>query len=188
MLNFQKFFVTLAVLSMPFSIEASSKYDLDDFEGNYISYTFSAGGASLFILNSALTAPGPFVNSGVSVSAISQFFIDKRGNGIINFLSYSEFSGNEENIFLGFAAIIRTVNGVPTFPFTVQITDPVHGVGNFVFTDYPVTGENQTYGFVSIKHDGKIREIYLNATSITAPGGNAVPSPLQTVATRQKGC
>lgn len=184
MLKFSKLALILTALSMPYLLEAKSKYDLDDFEGNYISYTFSTGGAAVFTTG----GPGPvtIIENGQSISAISQFYIDKRGNGIVNFLSYTSFIATD--IFIGFVLNIATVNGSPTFTFTVQITDPIHGAGNFVFNNYPVSGQTESFDFVAIKNDGKIREIDLNCFSITPASTSTIVAPLQMVAKRQKGC
>ncbi|MBX9703630.1 MAG: hypothetical protein K2X39_05710, partial [Silvanigrellaceae bacterium] len=62
----------LCTILLPFVTYADFK--LSDFEGNYTTYSSSAGG---------ITVPD---SNNASVTVISQLTIDKNGNGKINFL------------------------------------------------------------------------------------------------------
>lgn len=138
-------------------------YDLDDFEGDYISRAYSVGGNNVYTEGSN-TNPTSIIVVGDALSSVAQFHIDKRGHGTVNFLSYTQYA-----LAGSFASPtpIRTVNGTPTFQFQLLITDPQNGAGTITFTDYPVPGETQLFYFVSIKDDGKVREMFLNLNNVT---------------------
>lgn len=161
MFNLSRWIMFSSALLAPCFSDAT--YDLDDYEGDYISRAYSTGGSGFINSGGTLgiTTTTTF-QVGESISSVSQFSIDKRGHGFVHFLSYTLFAS-----YGSFASVIQTTNGSPTFKFQLQITDPQNGAGTITFTNYPVSGENQQFDFVSSKDDGRVRKMYLNLFNVT---------------------
>jgi hypothetical protein len=145
-----KIFVMLCTILLPFVTYADFK--LSDFEGNYTTYSSSAGG---------ITVPD---SNNASVTVISQLTIDKNGNGKINFLSSSLYSTPD----------VLTSNQLTNLPLKFTLTDPCHGIGKLLVFGNPETGEVTEFDVIATKshqrlgrNRGRVTDMLFNIVKIT---------------------
>lgn len=133
------------------------KFKISDFQGHYISYSFTVGGVGR-------SGGVPVTAVGFSTSSISQFFIKKDGKGITNFTSLSTYTGP-----VGTSLIVTSTNqgNAPKFKFTVKLTDHKHGAGTFKVHDFPIPGGELTQDFVARKEGNKVVEFFRNTTKVS---------------------
>lgn len=97
---------------------------------------------------------------GASETADGQVSFDRNGNGTVNFLSLSRYTGIPGDVEVG------TVVPPLQLVITITITDSVHGIGTLTITDPAVNSIVDTADFVAIrsKSDGKVRRLNGHAT------------------------
>jgi len=129
------------------------KLKLKDFEGAWIISRQSLGGLG------GVTRTGN-ASEGSSTIVDAQVVFDKRGNGFVNFASIAMYNGVPGDII--------TFTAPPgQSSVTVTITDPVNGVGTFIFSD-PVFNFFDTADFIAIrsKSSGEVVKIIGHRTNI----------------------
>lgn len=145
-----KIFTLLCTIFLPLFIHADFK--LSDFEGNYTTYSSSAGG---------ITVPD---SDNASVTVISQFTIDKHGNGKINFLSSALYSTPD----------VLTSTQSSNLPLKLTLTDPCNGIGKLLIFGFPDVGLVTEYDVIATKshqrlgrNRGRVTDMLLNVIAIT---------------------
>ncbi len=156
-----KFCKMLTLSSLAFLFAASLSLEakdakISDFAGNFVNWGYSAGG-----IGDGNETDG----FGFSQVNVTQSTTDKNGNGTINFISYSIYTGSGSLIVLS----SFPPTSVPPINFTVNLIDPVHIAGTLTIVDFPVTGDTIVYQFVGKKCDGKIQKLWSNAVSDSGP-------------------
>ncbi|MFI5343409.1 MAG: hypothetical protein ACHQUC_04215 [Chlamydiales bacterium] len=146
-----KFFALIFTVLFPFVAFASFK--LSDFEGNYTTYSSSAGG---------ITVPN-FQNQ--SETTIAQLTIGKHGKGNVNFVSSVTYSPPHT----------LTPTQLFNLPLTLTITDPVHGIARLVVESFPDTQSTTEYDVIATKspsrHGGcadRVTSMLFNVTGVTS--------------------
>jgi hypothetical protein len=145
-----KIFAMLCTILLPFLTHAEFK--LCDFEGNYTTYSSSAGG---------ITVPD---SDNASVTVISQLTIDKQGNGKINFLSSSLYSTPD---------VLTSIQST-NLPLKLTLTDPCNGIGKLLIFGIPETGLVTEYDVIATKshqrlgrNRGRVTDMLFNVIGIT---------------------
>lgn len=151
------FALVAATVLLP-SVTFAGQAELNDFEGSYVSYGFSAGGNG--------------TTSGNAFTQLTQVEIDKLGNGTTNFFSYSLYTGP---IGTPLTVVSTNLYGPIPLPFTVQLLDPAHIAGTITINDFPVAGDVVILDFVGIKKHGKIVEFYQHPVVITGAVADVGP-------------
>lgn len=143
MMKLSQYVIAAVMLFMPCVAHAHLK--LSDFEGNYVSYSYSIGGVT--------------GTTGLSLCSIAQLSIDKHGNGKINFLSASTYTGP-----IGAPLITVSTPGrtAPKLKFKITVTNPGHNGGTIDTFNSPNPGSSVHSDFVAIKKHGKVVEFYEN--------------------------
>lgn len=129
---------------------------LKDFEGDYVSYGFSAGGN----------------NDGNAFTQLTQVEIDENGNGTTNFFSYSVYTGP---IGTPLSVVSTNLFGPIPLPFKLDLLDPLHIAGTITINDFPVVGDQIVLDFVGIKKNGKIAQFYQHPVVITGAVADVGP-------------
>jgi hypothetical protein len=138
--------VALSLLMLPLSLQAKLK--LSDFEGDFVSYAYTVGGES--------------GNTGYSLASISQLSINKHGQGSINFLSSSLYTGPVGSQL----STMRTINNTaPRYNFKISVKNKKRQSGTIRTFDLPQEGAVRLTDFVAIKRNGKVVEFYENLVS-----------------------
>lgn len=143
---FAKFCLVASFLCAPFTAQASLK--IGDFHGNFSNYAYSVGGVS--------------GKSGLSFSSVMQITFDQHGNGRINFISHSTYSGPIGKHLKTFSTVDNDA-GHPKIK--IKITDAARYVGTMTIYDFPTHGATLHTDFVAIKRNGKVSEIIQNVIS-----------------------
>jgi len=129
------------------------KLKLKDFEGAWVLNRQTLGGLG------GVTRTGTPSEGSASI-VDGQVVFDKHGNGIVNFASIAMYNGTPGDI-------INFTLPPGQASVTVTITDPVNGVGTFIFSD-PVFNFFDTGDFLAIrsKSSRKVIEVRGHRTNI----------------------
>lgn len=149
-----KFLTLLACVAIP-AIGFASSYKLDDFAGDFAVVISTPGTPNITAINPQI-AP--------TATVIAHATLNKEGNGELDFISQTVFTGPVAPPAVSNIQTLRTFTGAPEFQIHLELKDAKKGVGTLTLFNYPISGVNTEFDFVAVGKD-KVKKLYSNVVS-----------------------